>query len=198
MGWRMKMFGAEHPTRKRYLAMAVLYAFLALVFYGLATDFLPEPSFAIVMVRVAGVVALLLTAWMGWFTLSGRNAAFNGSKWRLVWLLPLMAVFAWVFAWIALARGIPGAVTRAFGTKIVLAPAVMWTDDRYHRRECKYQLRGGVLDGFLRDHLCVKSAYFNAHPNHRVEVRLVGRRSAMGVAPSGFVHLRDLGGRPRD
>jgi hypothetical protein len=191
----MKLFGAEHPTRKRYFAMAALYAFLALVFYGLATSFLPEPAFAIETAWVAGVFALALTAWMAGWTLTGHNPNFRGSKWRLAWLLPLMVALVFGFAWIAFARAVPSAVTRAFGSNEALPPTVMWTDDSFHKSECKYQLRGGPLEDTFQGHLCVHADYFNAHPNHRVEVRLTGRRSFAGFAPKGFVHLRDLGPR---
>lgn len=73
MGWRMNAFGAEHPTPRRYLAMAALYAFLALVFYGLMTAFLPEPAFAINAAWIAGFLALALTVWLGWWTVNGYN-----------------------------------------------------------------------------------------------------------------------------
>ena len=198
MGWRMKMFGAEHPTRKRYLAMAALYAFLALVFYGLATAFLPEPAFAIKAAWGAGIVALALTAWLGWWTFNGRNPGFSGSKWRLAWLLPLMVVLVFGFAWIAFARALPSAATRVFGMRAELPPTVMWTDDSFHKSECSYQLRGGPLEDTFQGHLCIRADYFNVHPNHRVEVRLTGRRSFAGFAPQGFVHLRDLGPHRRN
>lgn len=198
MGWRTQMFGVEHPTRARRAIMLGLYAFLALTFYGLAADILPEPAWATAMLWLASVPAVAATAWLGWFTLSGRNAAFSGSRWRLVWMLPVAAVVLWGFMWVVLARAVPGAVTRAFGAEVTLAPAVMWTDGRYRKGECDNQLRGGVLGGFLQGHLCVQQDYFDAHPDHRVEVRLVGRRSALGFAPTGFLHLRDLGPRRRD
>jgi hypothetical protein len=193
MGWRMKAFGAEHPTPRRYLAMVALYAFLVLVFYGLATDFLPEPAFAIKAAWIAGVFALALTAWLGGWTLSGCNPNFRGSKWRLAWLLPLMVALAFGFAWIAFARAVPSVATRVFGVDEALPPMVMWTDDSFHKSECSYQLRGGPLEGTFQGHLCVHADYFRAHPNHRVEVQLTGRRSFAGFAPRGFVHLRDLG-----
>lgn len=198
MGWRMKAFGAEHPTRKRYIAMGALYAFIALVFYGLATDFLPEPLFAIRAAWGAGIFALALTAWLGWWTLTGRNPGFMGSKWRLAWLLPLVTALVFGFAWIVFARAVPSAATRLFGTNLALAPAVMWTDDAFHKSECSHQLRGGSLEGTFQGHLCIHADYFNAHPDHRVEVRLTGRVSFAGFAPQGFVHLRDLGARHRD
>ena len=198
MGWRMKLFGAERPTRTRYLAMAALYTFLALAFYGLATSFLPEPAFAIGTAWVAAVLALALTTLLGGLTIAGRNPNFRGSKWRLVWLLPAMAAFVFGFAWIAFARAVPSAATRAFGANDALPPAVMWTGDSWHRNECSYQLRGGPLEDTFQGHLCLHADYFHAHPNHRVEVRLTGRRSFAGFAPQGFVHLRDLGPHTRN
>ena len=198
MGWRMKLFGSERPTRTRYFAVGTLYAFLALVFHGLATSFLPEPAFAIKAAWAAGVFSLGLTTLLGGWTLSGRNSNFKGSKWRLAWLLPLMVALVFGFAWIAFARAVPSAVTRAFGTNETLPPTVMWTDDSRHRNECSYQLRGGSLEDTFQGHLCVHADYFQAHPNHRVEVRLTGRRSFAGFAPQGFVHLRDLGPHRRN
>lgn len=178
--------------------MATLYAFLALVFYGLAVAFLPERAFAIEAARVAAILALVLTTLLGWLTLVGRNPNFRGSKWRLVWLLPLMVALVFGFAWIAFARALPSAATRVFGAKAALPLAVMWTDDSYHGNECSYQLRGGPLEDTFQGHLCIRADYFHAHPNYRVEVRLTGRRSFAGFAPKGFVHLRDLGPRRRD
>jgi hypothetical protein len=194
----MKLFGAERPTRKRYFAMAALYGFLALVFYGMATAFLPGRAFAIEAAWVAGIFALALTAWLGAWTLGGRNPNFRGSKWRLAWLLPLMVVLVFGFAWIAFARALPSAVTRAFGTDVALPPTVMWTDDSFHKSECSYQLRGGALEDTFQGHLCLHADYFHAHPNRRVEVRLTGRRTFAGFAPRGFIHLRDLGPHTRN
>lgn len=177
--------------------MAALYAFLALVFHGLATAFLPEPVFAIEAAWIAGFIALALTVWLGWWTVNGHNPGFVGSKWRLAWLLPLLFVLAFGFAWIALARAVPSAATRVFGVNELLPPVAMWTDDSRHKGECSYQLRGGPLAGTFQGHLCIHAAYFDAHPSREVEVRLSGRRSFAGFALQGFVHLRDLGPRRR-
>ena len=106
---------------------------------------------------------------------------------------PFCAALAVGFIWCALAHGVAGGVTRMLGDAAFLPPVQMHTVHRRRRRECDYQLRGGPMTGFLFDHLCTSSAYYEAHPRHRVEVALGGFRGRLGFYVTQFGHRRDLG-----
>lgn len=196
MGWRRQIWGAEHPTLKRYVAMSFLYAALALCVYGILATFVPSPQINLSLFWSMLALSTLLMLWVTVRTLQGRNPNFRGSKARLIWFFPFGSVMLAALLWLALARGLGAGITRWLGTPTAAPPAKMWTARKHSRHECHLQLRGGPLaDHFFQDHVCISTRYYHAHPGHRVRVQLIGRKTAWGFYITGFRHLNDLGPR---
>jgi hypothetical protein len=193
MGWNTLFYGVPAPTPGRRVAIHVLLGVLLLALYGGWIDFLPEPWVERWGFYAALLLGVAVAAWLAWVNISGRNQAYGGGTARMIVLAPVCAVIAAGFIWCALARGVAGGITRMAGDMALLAPVQMHTDHHRRRQECDYQLKGGFMAGFLSDHLCISSAYYEAHPRHRVEVALAGFRGRLGFYVTGFSHRRDLG-----
>lgn len=193
MGWNTLYYGVPAPSRGRRIAIHGTLIVMALAFYGGWIDFLPEPWVERSSFYVALVLGVAVTVWLAWVNLTGRNEAYQGGTAKMLLAAPFCAALAAGFIWCALAHGVAGGVTRMLGDAAFLPPVQMHTVHRRRRRECDYQLRGGPMTGFLFDPLCTSSAYYEAHPRHRVEVALGGFRGRLGFYVTQFGHRRDLG-----
>lgn len=193
MGLNTLYFGVEASSRTRRVAVHVTLSVFALAFYGVWIDFLPEPWVERTSLYASVIAGVMIAAWLAWANISGRNEAYRGGKVRMLLAAPFCAIVAAGFIWCALAHGVAGGVTRMWGGEAFLQPAQMHTVHSLQRWECDYRLKGGPMDSFLFDHLCISSTYYGAHPRHRVEVELKGWRGSMGFYVTEFHHRRDLG-----
>lgn len=198
MGWRRQIFGSDCPSRKRYTALGTTYGAIALCFYGFWVDFVPVAWLSRDAWIVAGILGVAGAGWLAWATVTGRITPHRVSRTTFVLLSPFSAALIAMLLWCIVVRGIGGGITRVTGEMAALPPIVMHTDDSYRRHECGPQLRGASLGGFMQDHLCISSAYYWAHQDHRVEIQILGRRGTLGFYIKGFRHLRDLGPYRRD
>ena len=193
MGWNTLCYGVPAPSRGRRMAIHGTLIVMALAFYGGWIDFLPEPWVERASFWASLALGVMATAWLAWVNLSGRNESYRGGRTTMILCAPLCVALAAGFFWCALAHGVAGGVTRMLGDAAFLPPVQMHTNHRWRRRECDYQLKGGPMTGFLFDHLCTSSNYYEAHPRHRVEVALGGFRGRLGFYVTQFSHQRDLG-----
>ncbi|WP_201314024.1 hypothetical protein [Dyella sp. EPa41] len=191
MGWRTHYFGKENPATGHRIAIHSIMAVLALALYGMWNDFIPEEWLPWWGLCVSAVLAALLTGWLTWLILSGRNPGYRRGPADLIVLSPLMFVASGGFLWMALVHGAAGAYTRLFGA--THAEVATLRLERRSGRECHYQATGWRLDYAMPGHLCVRSSYYESFPRHRVEMELRGQRSAFGFNVSSLHHHADLG-----
>lgn len=83
--------------------------------------------------------------------------------------------------WFALADGLPGLWTSAFGREF--EETVVATTHRYHARyECDYKIWLPSARPVLGSEECIRKAFYLAHPEEAVRVRLIGKRSMFGAS----------------
>lgn len=193
MGWNTLYFGVDNPCCERRIAVHTAIAVLALTFYGMWVDFLPSPLVQWTSFHVALLLSIAVVGWVAWANLSGRNRNYRGGAAKMILLAPFAVLVLLFFFWCALSRGVAGGVTQLTGQDFTLPPTRMHTEHVWRRHECGYQLKGGPLADMFFDHICTRSAYYQAYPHHSVEVELVGRRGSLGFVVTGFSHRRDEG-----
>ncbi|HBK47158.1 MAG TPA: hypothetical protein DDZ67_12155 [Xanthomonadaceae bacterium] len=83
--------------------------------------------------------------------------------------------------WIVLAKSLPWALARTFGTPFE-ERHLMHAYYRSARRACRYRLRGGPLEHAFPGYLCIAEDFNCRHPGQDVAVLLFGRRSVLGTS----------------
>lgn len=73
MGWRTRCFGKENPSRGHCIASHSIMAVLALALYDMWNDFVPEGQLPRWGLCVSVILAALLTGWLTWLIVSGRD-----------------------------------------------------------------------------------------------------------------------------
>ena len=176
---------SDAPDRYRSRFVLFLVPMVALALCGWFNHFHPDDRFGTWMWWPA--IFLCIPSWT-WFCLQtarGLNPYFRESRWRLVWMWPIGSAMFTVFAWLALADGLPGIWTRWFGQPFV--EIVEATPHYSHsRRSCDYKIRSAAFGKALGNTECIRASYYRAHPEQTVRVRLSGKRSVFGITVQGI------------
>ena len=145
--------------------------------------FVPAPWLGSPWVAVALVAAAWLAAWR-WHRQAAPEPGFSSLPLPVragLLAAPFLAAFV---AWLALARVLPWAWTRALGTPVDWpVPAVA-----IHApgRQCTHRLRLPSLPALAP--LCVSAGFDHGPSGRNIRVVLVGRRTVFGVAVTGVRH----------
>ncbi|MDR7194063.1 hypothetical protein [Luteimonas terrae] len=188
--WRSLWFGTEAPTPRHVGALVAVLTVCGLLLLGLFIDFIPPAVFrGRQAVILFGVIGLALTGlFYGALIRTGIRTGVWPSDWKLWLLAPAMPVFLGWIVWLVLAKAVPWAITRPFGSEHEMQ-AVMQTSHRASRRSCDYRLKGGPLAGTMPSFICISSRYYHRYPDRTVRVRLVGRSTVLGFAVISVHHV---------
>lgn len=183
MSWRTQWYGSETPSRSRRWATYALMIFLLLTCYGMFSKFFPSDLALRNGLYVACACGISAVLWCLWVAHNRRNQLRSGWK-GLLLVVPLLFAFTFVFSWLAFTQGAASLLTWSFGSSVVES-ARLHTVRSSRSRRCDHRLEGGLLSGnLLHSELCISEAFYLAHPDATVEVKLHGQRSRYGLRVS--------------
>ncbi|WP_363796310.1 hypothetical protein ABU614_12665 [Lysobacter firmicutimachus] len=96
-------------------------------------------------------------------------------------VLGLFGIALSAMSWFALTLGLPGLINEVAGHRVE-EPSVMLGRVQHSRRRCDYRMVGGLAERTLRGYLCVDRDLALRHLNAPGAVRVVGRRTALGLS----------------
>jgi hypothetical protein len=187
MSWNRQVWGTDHPTRRRKLAIVLAFVVIGLLWHAILVDFIPArwlyawpllAVFALLGVAV-GAAAVYGNYRMGRF--QGRRAV--GLVLGAMLLAPLVGGLLWLIP----AKSFGALVTAAVGESHSqsMEGVVMHA---WRRHRCDYFIENPARPAPIPKTHCVSEDYFRRYGGQRVRVRLVGDRSIMGTRLTGFVH----------
>ena len=183
--WRSIWLGSGNHGGVQIAKSIVVWGLLALMAFGLFADFLPAPllygTHAVVAFLLLGVVETAV-----WFSHASRSRAFALKVFDkgflkflfLCFALPPMLGFG---SWLVLGKCIPWGLTRMFGSEY-RQQTLMQTHYTRSRRSCDYRLQGGPVERSFPGFICIREDFYRRHPEQKVVVTLVGKRSALGIS----------------
>lgn len=195
MGWRQRVLGSDASSRTRMVLLDGFAFVMAWLFYSAWIEFESASWVATYGFYASAGVGVAVAAWVAWINLTGRNPRFSGSRAGVILASPVLALLLAGLIWLAVTEGMAGAFTRVAG--VPASTAVTFDTERNLRGRltCPYRAFGYVDGHSSLFHVCISEAYYLQHPDHRVEMSLVGYRSALGFYVTGTEHRRDLGHR---
>jgi len=188
--WASVRPGSDAPGRYRSRLVLFLVPLVALAACGMFNHFHPDDRFGTWMWWPAILVCVPAWSWFCFQTARGLNPYFEGSRWRLLWMWPFGSAMFSVFAWLALADGLPGIWTRWLGQPFIENVEVT-THYSHSRRSCDYKIRSIAFGKSLGNTECIRESYYRAHPEQSMHARLSGKRSMFGITVQ---RLQDVSG----
>lgn len=188
MGWRTFCFGTSTPSTGVVVGYSCLMLNLLFCVYGMYNDFFPSRWTIRIGGLLAATITIALLAAQVSYNLSGRNPNFRRSPWTMLWAMPLGFLFLGGLSWIAVSHGIAGGYTLVFGTGFTTT-SIFVTDRAHSRRSCDYRIEGEMFSSGFPDYVCISRAFYESHPDTRVEMRVVGKESFFGRAVTGIHHV---------
>ena len=185
MSLKKAIFGVEDPSRVRRIAVAISLPAVAFSAYGFWVDFVPSPVierlgfFSSLIVGAAVTVVLFKRLGSEVLGSAGKSKLV---KWFFVIVTPAVSVY---FSLAALGHGVPAIYTALAGTAFSENVQLVknWSGGR---RTCNFRLEGGPVEKALPGYICISEPVFESLPNGRLNLRLFGRKSVVGVLYERF------------
>jgi hypothetical protein len=190
MGWKTAVWGSENASPDTKRRLVVVFVILALTIFGLRVDFVSQPALALdrclLWILIAGCALPV-----GMLLFPGERARIfqrmhtHGRLTVVVGLLSLIPFFGFA-CWVIFAITLPWTYTTAFG-KPFLTTEIMQTDHRWSRYSCDWNVKGALLGNLGVSYFCISESDYQRHPDERVHVILMGKRSVFGWDIQGVI-----------
>jgi hypothetical protein len=157
-------WGAEHPSRRRRIAVSIAFVVLALFFVGFFAGFIPSAVWNRATIAISMTLASITLLWMI-YQLSHRKLR---ERWMRdlmgrIWGAVAITLMAFWFSWVPLAEGLGYAFTLAMGEDV---SRQVWLRKNTHsvRLGCRYGLEGKALGDWVPGYLCISSDQYRRLP----------------------------------